>query len=281
MLQNKRVWLVNSVSFKLLVKGSVSVNLYEKIPLGYDVMPTMDYYKAEKKSSNCVFIIFPGGGYDHLASHEGVGYAKLLNTWGIDAFVVNYSLYPKHFPAQLNDARRSIQYVRSRAKEYGIDSNKIVAMGSSAGGHLVSILSTYRGKTEGTFKDEISSENFFPDFQVLCYPVIDLADDKIASKRTPKALLGEEFDKKLAESLSANMIADAFSPPAFIWHNADDKAVNVLNSLEYTKRLKEVNVPTELHVFPYGGHGEGVSVNMHFGQWTTLLFNWLKEMKIY
>lgn len=257
------------------------MDLYLEIPSGYDKMPAIEFYKTERKSSDCVFIIFPGGGYDHLAAQEGEGYAKLLNAWGIDAFVVKYSLCPIRFPAQLNDARRSIQYVRKNAVEYGINPDKIVVMGSSAGGHLASLVSTYKEKTDGVIEDEISKESFLPDFQVLCYPVIDLADEKFASKRTPKALLGEEHDKKLAESLSANMIADVSSPPAFIWHNADDKAVNVINSLVYAKKLKEVNVPVELHVFPYGGHGEGAAANLHCGQWTTLLFNWLKEMNIY
>ena len=253
------------------------MDLYEKIPSGYDKMPTMDYYKAEKKYSDCVFIIFPGGGYDHLAPHEGVGYAKLLNTWGIDAFVVNYSVAPNRFPAQLNDARRSIQLVRKYASEYEVNPDKVVVMGSSAGGHLASLVSSYKEKTKDSVEDDIQTENFIPNLQVLCYPVIDL----LMSNLTVKNLLGEDYDEATAMALSADIIADDSCPPAFIWHNADDKAAKVLNSIEYAKKLKESGVPTELHIFPYGGHGEGVSANTHSGQWTKLLLNWLKEMKIY
>lgn len=257
------------------------MDLYDKLPAGYEVMPTLNYYKAEKKYSDCVFIIFPGGGYHHLAEHEGAGYAKLFNTWGIDAFVLKYSVAPTKFPAQLNEARRSIQYVRSHAEEYGINPDKIIVIGSSAGGHLASMVSTYKEEVEIPVCDDISKVNFLPNYQVLCYSVIDLADEKIANIGSGNCLLGENHKKEEAESVSANLIADSDTPPAFIWHNADDNCVHVFNSIEYMKRLKSVNVPAELHIFPYGNHGLGGAPNCHCGQWTTLLFNWLKEMKIY
>lgn len=262
-------------------EGSGSMNLYNRLPSGYEKMPTIEYYKAEKKYSDIAFIIFPGGGYHHLAPHEGVGYAKLLNTWGIDAFVVYYSVAPHAFPAQINDARRAVQFVRANAGEYEINPEKIVVMGSSAGGHLASMLSTYKGETEKYEVDEISKENFMPNFQVLCYPVVDLSNDKIAHIGSRNALLSEDYNKEMAEKLSPQISCDENTPPAFIWHNADDAVVHVFNSINYVKSLKDSGVPCELHIFPYGGHGLGMATNKHCGQWTNLLFNWLKEMNIY
>ena len=257
------------------------MDLYDKLPSGYDRMPTLTYYKAEKKYSDCVFIVFPGGGYHHLAEHEGAGYAKLFNTWGIDAFVLKYSVAPTSFPAQLNDARRAIQYVRKNAAEYEINPDKIIVIGSSAGGHLASMVSSYKDIVKTEADDEINKENFLPNYQVLCYPVIELVDDEIANKGSARNLLGEGYTDESAKSVCANRIADASAPPAFIWHNADDKTVHVFNSLEYAKRLKSQDVDVEMHIFPYGSHGGGLFTNVHSGQWTKLLFNWLKEMKIY
>ena len=257
------------------------MDLWSKLPEGYKVMPTIEYYKAEKKMSDAVFIVFPGGGYTHLAEHEGAGYAKLFNTWGVDAFVVKYSVAPALFPAQINDARRAVQYVRKNAAEYGVNPDKIIVVGSSAGGHLASMVSTYKGETVVPEKDELSKVNFLPNYQVLCYPVVDLVDDEIVHNGSRIFLLGENYDKEMAHKLSPQLACDKDTAPAFIWHNADDIGVHVFNSINYAKSLKENGVPVELHIFPYGGHGIGTAANVHSGQWTGLLFNWLKEMKIY
>ena len=257
------------------------MDLWEKLPKGYNEMTTIDYFPAEVKSSDCAFVIFPGGGYTYLAKHEGEGYAKMINCWGIDAFVVKYSVAPTKFPAQLNDARRAIQFVRYNAEKYGINPDKIIAMGSSAGGHLTSMLSTFKEDVETEANDDISKVNFLPDMQVLCYPVVDLSDDAVTHLGSKYSLLGENADKVMFEKLSPQLACDENTPPAFLWHNADDKCVNVYNSMNYVKKLISYGVPAELHIFPFGGHGVGVRPKMHCCQWTELLFNWLKEMKFY
>ena len=251
------------------------------MPKGYDVMPEIEYYKAELKFTDAVFVIFPGGGYATLADHEGATYAKLFNVWGADAFVVKYSVAPSKFPAQLNDARRAVQYVRANAEKYNVNPNKIIAVGSSAGGHLASMLSTYKDLTEYPENDDISKVDFMPNYQVLCYPVVDLSDDNIAHIASKTRLLGENYDKDMAEKLSPELACDKNSPPAFIWHNQDDPTVSVLNSINYAKSLVNVGVPVELHIFPFGKHGVGTATDKHSGQWKKLLLNWLKEMKIY
>ena len=56
---------------------------------------------------------------------------------------------------------------------------------------------------------------------------------------------------------------------------------NIFNTLDYVKRLTDVGVPAEVHIFPFGGHGVGIAKNLHSGEWTNLLFKWLKEMNVY
>lgn len=257
------------------------MELWNKLSDGQDFMPTIEYYKAEKKYTDAVFVVFPGGGYRYCAIHEGQGYAKMFNTWGVDAFVVQYRVAPNKFPDQLNDARRAVQIIRSKAEEFGINPQKIIAVGSSAGGHLAAMLSTYKDETEMPQIDEISKESFMPNYQVLCYPVIDLVDDRITHQGSKSNLLGEDYDAELVKKLSPNLECDESAPPAFIWHNADDGCVHIYNSLEYIKNLIKHKVPVEYHIFPFGGHGNGVAYNRHSGQWGELLFNWLKEMNIY
>lgn len=92
--------------------------------------PTLTPYLAEGAKS--AVIICPGGGYTHLADHEGEPVAKWLNNAGISAFVLRYRISPHQEPAPLADARRAVQYVRANAQEYGLDKHRIAMLGFSA-----------------------------------------------------------------------------------------------------------------------------------------------------
>ncbi|MBR4420386.1 MAG: alpha/beta hydrolase, partial [Clostridia bacterium] len=109
-------------------------------------VPSITVYQPKKRVGNSAVLIFSGGAYAFRAEHEGDGYARFLNEQGVLCFVVNYSVYPDYFPAPLADAQTAVQFVRANAEKYGVDKNKIAVMGSSAGGHLCALLSTYRKK---------------------------------------------------------------------------------------------------------------------------------------
>lgn len=257
------------------------MDLWTELHENYCAMPTLEYYKAEKKYTDAAFVIFPGGAYSGLAPHEGQGYAKWFNSLGADAFVVKYSVRPMVFPAQLCDARRAVQIIRSKAEEFEINPEKIIAVGSSAGGHLAAMLSTYRGDEIDFENDEISRQNFLPNYQVLCYPVIDMEDEAICHLGSKINLLGENCSEELVKKLNLCDLCDENTPPAFIWHTAEDGDVHVFNSINYAKSLIGKGVPCECHIFPFGAHGCAIAPGIHTGQWRDLLFNWLKEMKIY
>ena len=129
--------------------------MWENTPGMNEEIPVIEYYKPENMISDAAVIIFPGGGYLRRAKHEGEGYAKFLNEHGISAFVVQYRVSPHRFPLELLDARRSVRYVRYYADKFGIDKNKICVMGSSAGGHLAALVSTYMNSIDFEDVDEI------------------------------------------------------------------------------------------------------------------------------
>lgn len=237
-------------------------------------------YIPENKTSDCAIVILPGGAYMSRAPHEGKGYAEFFTKNGITSFVVDYRVAPEQFPLPLLDSRRAIKYVRYYSDKYGINKNKIAVMGSSAGGHLAALTSTYFEKIEGDSCDEIDNEDFIPNAQILCYPVIKLLGKGIAHLGSGKYLLGERH-AEMGEELSPDIIASERTPKAFIWHTAADQAVNVINSLDYAKKLKNVGVSTELHIFPDGSHGLGLAdgeddVQRHVSQWSELLLKWLR-----
>lgn len=246
---------------------------------------TMTYFEPDNKKSRAAVVIFPGGGYCGRAEHEGKGYAEFLNMHGITAFVVDYRVNPNRFPLPLLDARRAVRYVRYYAEKFGIDKDKVAVMGSSAGGHLASIVSTYKEPIDGEGVDEIDNESYLPDKQILAYPVINLYDEIVTHVGSGNALIGDSLTEggnvEMRKMLSANLIADSETPEAFMWHTFDDGAVDVQNTLQYATRLRQVGVCAEVHIFPHGWHGLGLANDErrnvpHVAQWGNLLIKWFE-----
>ncbi len=232
----------------------------------------IEWYAPATPKTDAAVVIFPGGGYAMLAPYEGEDYAKYLNSIGITAFVVYYSVAPKRFPLPLLDARRAVRFVRANCERFGVNPDKICVMGSSAGGHLTALLSTYTAKLIGEGVDEIDEKDYLPNGQILCYPVI-ASDKEIAHQGSYNNLLGEDNGDWL--DYDPSLLAHEHTPKAFIWHTANDTCVKVLNSYRYASALYEKGVSCEMHVFPFGPHGLGLAPNdSHVAQWAGLLNNW-------
>lgn len=232
------------------------------------------FYPAEKKRGNGTVVIFAGGGYQVRAPYEEIDYALRLNEYGLNVFTVDYRVAPDRFPLPLLDARRAVRFVRKNAGRFGIDPHKVAVMGSSAGGHLAALLSTYREPIEGEGVDGTDAYEYLPDACILCYPVITLSESH-RHKHSARNFLGDKVDE-LSAKLSPDQIADEKTPRTFLWHTANDELVPVLNSLRYAVRLREFGVPYEMHIFPDGRHGLGLAEsNPHVATWTELLRKWL------
>ncbi len=256
-----------------------TIKLWEKVPGPCLEEPVLEYYPAEKKLTDATVVIYPGGGYVGRAGHEGQGYAVYFNSIGMDAFVCEYRVSPHRFPLPLLDARRAVQYVRANAEKYGVNPDKIAVMGSSAGGHLAALVSTYTDKIELEDADEIDGVDFMPNATILCYPVIHLPDEtNVAHVGSFQNLLGEELIGE-AEKYSPDLLVSDTTPTAFIWHTSDDAGVNVINSYLYAAALRRHGIKHEMHIFPAGHHGLGLAENApHVAQWSGLMKNWLCDM---
>ena len=234
----------------------------------------IEYYKPLQKSNDVAILIFPGGGYGSLSLHEGEDYAHLLNGFGFTAFVVKYRVAPNYFPLPLLDARRAIRFVRAKAESFDIDKNKVLVMGSSAGGHLAALVSTCN-KEIGEEDDELRKEDFLPNGQILCYPVIS-AEEDILHADSYYNLLGAAYKNK--KKYSPDLLVTDKTPPAFIWHTTTDNSVSCINSFRYAEELWKKGVPCELHTFCEGEHGLGIAPQCsHVAQWTVLLKNWVNR----
>ncbi len=242
-------------------------------------IPQLRFYPADPKIATGACIeVLPGGGYAHLATdHEGHQIATWLNSIGVSAAVVTYRLGPRYrHPAPLQDAQRGIRYLRAHAKELKIDPNRIGVLGFSAGGHLASTVSTHFDKGDSSSSDPIAQQSSRPDFSVLCYPVISLKSS-FTHGGSKKNLLGETPDQALVEKLSNETQVNKETPPTFIFHTTEDKAVPVQNALVYYQACVAHGVPAELHVYQKGRHGVGLATgDPVLNTWKDRLEDWLK-----
>jgi acetyl esterase/lipase len=221
-------------------------------------------------------IVLPGGGYEMKADHEGAPIARMLNEAGISAFVLDYRVSPYRHPIPLLDAQRAVRLVRSRAKEFGIRPDRIAILGFSAGGHLASTAGTHFDAGNPHAVDPVDRESCRPDAMVLCYPVVSLGEFTHEGSRNN--LIGGSPTADLRNSLSNELMVGNDTPPAFIWHTADDEAVPVENSLLFAGSLSAHGIEFELHVFPHGPHGLGLAPgDPTVGKWPELCTAWLKR----
>jgi hypothetical protein len=120
-------------------------------------------------------VICPGGGYGHLAPHEGRDYALFLNREGVACFVLKYRLaiHGYRHPAMLDDAARAVRMVRSKAMTWGVDRDRVGIMGSSAGGHLASTLVTHFDAGKPDAADPVER----PIMGALCFASKEITPD--------------------------------------------------------------------------------------------------------
>lgn len=241
-----------------------------------DIPTLTPYFPSKEKATGAAIVVCPGGGYSHLADHEGRPIAEWLNTLGITAFVLKYRLGPRyHHPAPLLDAGRAIRTVRARATEWQLDPNRIGILGFSAGGHLASSAGTHFDAGPAGAADPIERVSSRPDLMILIYPVITMREFTHAGSR--RMLLGDNPPEDLVKLLSNDEQVTKETPPAFLVHTADDPGVPVENSLRFAEALRKVRVPVEIHIYEHGPHGFGLGgKDPVLATWPQRCADWLR-----
>jgi acetyl esterase/lipase len=241
--------------------------------------PALTVFLPAENPTKTGVVVAPGGGYQHLAMEkEGFAVARWLNEHGVAAFVLKYRLGPTyHHPVELGDAQRAIRMVRANAAEYGVAEDHVGMWGFSAGGHLTATAGTHFDTGNADATDGIEKKGSRPDFLILAYPVITLADPS-AHSGSRKFLLGDTPDPTLVQSLSAETQVTPQTPPTFLFSTTDDKTVPVANSVLFYQALVKAGVPAEMHIFQHGAHGAGLApTNPQLSVWPDLLIKWMRE----
>lgn len=224
--------------------------------------PTLTVYLPPKeKATGAAIIIAPGGGHRYLAwDFEGLEVAQWLSDNGIAAFILKYRLardenggstYQVEKEA-LADAQRAIRMVRSRAREWNVNPQRIGIMGFSAGGQLAGLAGTRFDEGNSRSSQLIDVQSSRPDFMVLGYAAFTMPT-----------------------TVPANI------PPAFIVGAADDPLMTRRAPEAFTA-LVTAGVKTEMHVYSHGGHGFGMRDRQGRGgpvvQWNLRLKEWLTDI---
>jgi len=244
----------------LLDKSDDEVEYKKIIRINKVTRPAIEFYKSKTAKANApAVVIFPGGGYNILAYDlEGTEVAEWLNSIGVHAVVVKYTVPGNQREAALKDAQRSMGIVRSKAKAWDIDPEQIGVLGFSAGGHLAANLSTNYQKRNYETIDGADKLSCRPDFTVLIYPAYI-------------------YGKKDKRAMAPEIKVDAKTPPAFIVQTLDDRRL-VDSSFNYTRALKDAKVDGELYLYAKGGHGYGLRPSDNpISGWPKLCADWLKR----
>jgi acetyl esterase/lipase len=220
------------------------------------------------KATGLAVVCCPGGGYSHLAmDHEGYEWASFFNERGIALIVLKYRMPHANPDVPISDAKEALRVVRENAQKWNIDPQKVGIMGSSAGGHLASTVSTH--------SDMLTA----PAFQILFYPVVTF-DYKYTHQGSRHNLIGKNAAQELVTLYSNEKQASNQTPPAIMLLSDDDTAVPSPNSVNYYLALKQHGIKATMHIYPSGGHGWGIRKNFKYHkEMLADLSAWLDTLK--
>lgn len=244
------------------------------------------YLPSGRNATGKAAVVIPGGGYRVLAYDAGGSdIAKWLNSKGIAAIVLKYRLPHTGnnivgHKSPLMDAKRAMRLVRHNADRWSIDPKQVGVIGFSAGGHLASTLSTMFDHGDEDHPDPVERQSSRPDFSALVYPVIS-SDTSIWHRGSFRALLGDDPPEELLLKYSTEKQIKEDTPPTILIHSADDTSVPVQNSIIYFQALREKDIPAEMHIYPYGGHGFSLAIGRgHLSTWPDRVIDWIFSLEM-
>lgn len=199
----------------------------------------------DSSKSYPAMIFFFGGGWIKGSRHHFLNHAKYFSKRGIVCFLADYRTQSKNMTSpieSLKDAKSAIRYIRKNASNFGIDTNKIIASGGSAGGHLAAATALIKD-----YNDESDDLSFspIPNALVLFNPVIDNGPGGYGYER-----IGDEYRKF---SPLHNITEGA--PPTILFLGTNDVLIPVETVKYYKKVMEKVKSRCELRLYKRQGHG--------------------------
>lgn len=264
-LQHISLWILFFRGFLGIAQGQDTV----KYPISYkaekDIVYTkfgdwegkLDiYYPSDSTKLVPLVINIHGGGWNHGSKEQQTGFGSFFkNSYAVSN--IEYRLvHQGKAPCAIEDVRCALLYLVQNAQKFHIDTNKIVIMGSSAGGHLA-LMAGLQLK-ESNFDNNCKSQK---DYNIIAiidkYGITDLNSSEVLKSKSVQNWLGEnKTDMDFVKSMSPINYVNQNSPATFIVHGNSDTVVPFSQSEYLYLKLKELNVKTEFITVENGGHGK-------------------------
>ena len=212
----------------------------------------LDAYIPSSSGKHPAILVVHGGAWKNGNRHQLRGYAEALAARGFSCFAIDYRLAPKHkFPAQIEDCRTAVQWIRDNAKKYKVDTAKIGAIGYSAGGHLVSLLATTgeapsekNGNVDTRLQAVVAGGaptdfRWFPD-----------------NGKWATYLMGGDLSSapEKFKQASSTAFVDPKDTPTFFFHGEKDSLVPLIWASRCFDAMKKEGVKTEMYKIEGVGH---------------------------
>jgi len=227
-----------------------------------DVELLMDIYypPGHTAESNAPAIVYVhGGGWTTgtRTAGEGVRYFQSLLAEGFVIFAVDYRLSPEYlFPAHIQDVQCGVRHIRANAETYGIDPDRIGAIGGSAGGQLVNLLGTAE---DGDFEIVGGYDEYSSDVSVVVslFGASDFSDPNIANHNDNHTQVFGTADPESDELQAASAVKYISSDDAtfLILHGENDPVVPITQSEIFSTALEAAGVDVTFVTVENAGHG--------------------------
>ena len=232
-------------------------------------------------------LIAPGGGYGFVSAiGEGSEQAAWLTRLGVTAFVLHYRLpgegWRDRRDVPLQDAQRAARLIRARASDYRIDPDGLLAIGFSAGGHVMGSLATRHAERIYAPVDAADRLSARPAAAALIYPVITFGPQH-SHGGSRDNLLGTGIDAATIARYSIDSRVGSDTPPVFLMQTNDDTTVPVENSIIMWQAMRAARRTCDLHLFARGGHGFGVRLpaDNPASSWPRLLADFARAQGVF
>jgi len=245
--------------------GANSVAWITNVPYvdGGGPQQQLDLYIPSEGKNMPLVVYVHGGGFEHGdKAGDSLSPNNLHLLWdGYAMASVNYRLAPAAiWPAQIQDCKAAIRWLKAHAHQYGYDPNRIGVIGESAGGHLVAML----GTTSGSKTFDVG-ENLDSSSDVTC--VVNLfgvvADFTIFDGNTSFLGGSPKDHPDLARSASPISYLHADEPPMLVVHGTADHLVPYLQAELLVEAMDKAGAPYYFHTVVGGGHGSYFGLNFN------------------
>lgn len=235
---------------------------------------TMDVLTPKQNAKGIGVILVSSGSWkskksdieaENIRKRDEDHWAQGLLAGGYTLFVVRHGSSPRYFvPEMVEDMNRSVRYVRSIAKDHGVDPNQLGITSGSSGGHLALMAAMTGDEGNADAKDPIERVSSRVQCVVAWFPPTDMVNwgaekgynvIKLVRPEMFQRMFGEitDLEKQLRE-ISPIYFATKQSPPLLLIHGDRDRTVPLQQSQVMQAKYQELGLPVELIVEPGGGH---------------------------